>query len=44
MTVRGGRGREGTTDGWLEQRVVGAAQEESLGVGGFGECFGEVDA
>ena len=33
-------GREDATDGWLDQRVVGAAQEESLGVGGFGECFG----
>ena len=28
----------------LEERVVGAAEEEGFGVGGFGEGFGEVDA
>ena len=37
-------GGEDATDGWLDERVVGAAQEESLGVGGGGEGFGQVDA
>ena len=35
---------EGALDERLEQRVVGAAEEEGLGVGGFGEGFVEVDA
>ena len=30
-------------DGGFEQRVVGAAEEERLGVGGFGQGFLQVD-
>ncbi len=33
-------GGEDAVDGWLEEWVVGAAEEEGLGVGGFGEGFG----
>jgi len=35
---------QGAFDERLEQRVVGAAEEQGLGVGGFGESFVEVDA
>ena len=34
---------EGAVDGGFEERVVGAAEEERLGVGGFGESFLQVD-
>ena len=37
-------GGEGAADCGLEEWVVGAAEQEGLGVGGFGEGFGEVDA
>jgi hypothetical protein len=34
---------QGALDEWLEQRIVGAAKQKGLGVGGFGEGFVEVD-
>ena len=37
------QGGEGAADGGLEEGVVGAAQEQDLGVGSFVEGFGEVD-
>ena len=35
---------EGAADGVLEEGVVGAAEEESVCGGCFGEGFGEIDA
>ncbi len=37
-------GFEGGCDERLYEGVVGAAEQESFGVGGGGESFGEVDA
>jgi hypothetical protein len=36
-------GCQGAADGGFEQGIVGAAEEQCLGVRGFGEGFGEVD-